>query len=244
MNKQKIAIVGTGIGGLATGLRLSKLGFEVDVFEKLPCPGGRNNLLVDGGFKFDMGPSFILMPDFFEELFSFCGEKLSDHLDLACIDPSYKIFYSDNECLTVHRDSLKTKEELERFEPGASKAFDDFINETRRIYVQVRPLLGNNFQISDLTNPRYWPLLAKIRPFESYWRLAKRFFKSEKLCYAFTFEAMFMGVSPYEAPAFYSIISYADHVQKIFHPMGGMYQLPLALERLARKFGCRFHYNS
>ena len=55
---------------------------------------------------------------------------------------------------------------------------------------------------------------------------------------------MFMGVSPFEAPAFYSIISYADHVQKIFHPMGGMYQLPLALERLCKKFGCRFHYDS
>ncbi len=93
-------------------------------------------------------------------------------------------------------------------------------------------------------NPKYWPLIAKIKPFESYWQLASKFFKSEKLCYAFTFEAMFMGVSPFNAPAFYSIISYADHVQKIFHPMGGMYQVPLALERLCKKFGCRFHYDT
>lgn len=81
-------------------------------------------MLEDAGFKFDMGSSFILMPDFFEELFSSCGEKLSDHIKLARLDPSYKIFYSDGDCLTVHQDSAKTKEEIERFEPGASNGFD------------------------------------------------------------------------------------------------------------------------
>jgi len=244
MKSSNVGIVGAGIGGLSAGMRLSKQGYQVDIFEKLSCPGGRNNMLEDAGFKFDMGPSFILMPDFFEELFSSCGEKLSDHIKLACLDPSYKIFYSDGDCLTVHQDSAKTKQEIERFEPGASSGFDGFIRETSRIYDHLRPLLGKSFTYADVINPEYWPLLLQIRPFESYWQLAKRFFKSEKLCYAFTFEAMFMGVSPFEAPAFYSIISYADHVQKIFHPMGGMYQLPLVLERLCKKFGCRFHYDT
>jgi phytoene desaturase len=96
----------------------------------------------------------------------------------------------------------------------------------------------------DLLNPEYWGLLTKIRALESYWGLARKFFKSDKVCFAFTFEAMFMGVSPYQAPAFYSVISYADHVQKIFHAMGGMYQIPLALEKMAKGFGARFNYNS
>ena len=240
---KKVIIVGAGVGGLATAARLAHDGYDVEVFEKLSECGGRNHLLEDAGFKFDMGPSFVLMPDFFEEVFSYCGESLKDYLDLRVIDPSYKIFYADGETLTVHQDSRRTKEELERIEKGAAKQFDKFIRETSRIYSIVKPLLYKCVTYKALVNPYYWGLVGKIRAFQSYWQLARKYFKSDKLCYAFTFEAMFMGVSPYQAPAFYSVITYTDHVQKIAHAMGGMYQIPLALEKLARKFGAKINYD-
>ena len=240
--QEKIAVVGAGVGGLASAARLAKKGYAVEVFEKLANCGGRNNLLQDRGFKFDLGPSFVLMPDFFEEVFSYCQEDIKQYLDLKVLDVNYKIFYPDGDSLTVYRDSARTKEELEKFEKGSSVAFDGFIKETEKIYQLVKPLLYKCFTAAKLSNPAYWPLVTKIRPLESYWQLARRFFKSDKLCYAFTFEAMFMGVSPYQAPAFYSVITYTDHVQKIRHPMGGMYEIPLALEKLATKFGAQFHY--
>jgi len=240
--KKKVAIVGAGVGGLACAARLAKDGFEVEVYEKLPVCGGRNNIICDRGFKFDTGPSFVLMPDFFEEVFAYCGESLKDYLDLKPLDVSYKIFYADGQALSVFKDSQRTKEELERFEPDAGKKFDQFIRETDRIYRIVRPLLYKCVTLKSLADPVYWSLPAKIRAFESYWNLAGKYFKSEKLKYAFTFEAMFMGVSPYQAPAFYSVITYTDHVQKVAHAMGGMYQIPLALEKLAKKFGAKFHY--
>jgi len=243
MNK-KIAIVGAGVGGLASAARLARQGYSVEVFEKLGECGGRNHLLEDKGFKFDMGPSFVLMPDFFEEVFSYCGEDIKEYLNLRAIDPSYTIFYPDEDALTVYKDSLRTKDELEKIERGSSIGFDGFIRETTGIYQTIRPLLYDCFTPGAMFNPRYWGLLGKIKVLESYWQLAKRFFKTEKLCYAFTFEAMFMGVSPFNAPAFYSIISYADHVQKIFHPMGSMYQIPLALEKMAKRFGAQFHYHA
>jgi phytoene desaturase len=242
--KKKIAIVGSGVGGLAAAMRLAYRGHDVDVYEKLPLCGGRNSLLADKGFKFDLGPSFVLMPDFFEEVFSDCKEDLKRHLDLKVLDVNYKIFYPDGDSLTVYRDSERTKHELEKLEKGSAEAFEKYIKETGRIYKLVKPLLYKCFTARTLVNPKYWPLVTSIRAFESYWQLAKKFFKSEKLLSAFTFEAMFMGVSPFSAPAFYSIISYTDHVQKIAHPIGGMYQIPLALERLAKKFGARFHYDS
>lgn len=229
---------------MSCAARLARRGFSVEVFERLPCPGGRANIIEDKGFKFDTGPSFVLMPDFFREVFDYCGEHLEDYLDLRALDPSYKLFYADGDTFTVHKDSLKTMEEVERLSPGAGAGFEGFIKETGRIYNQVRPLLYKCFTAKAMANPRYWGLVPKIRAFDSYWKLAKKFFKSDKLCYAFTFEAMFMGVSPYDAPAFYSVISYADHAQKIYHPMGGMYQIPLALEKLAKKFGAQFHYSS
>ena len=243
MNR-KVSIIGAGVGGLATAARLASRGYTVEVFEKSPNCGGRNNIIEDKGFKFDMGPSFVLMPDFFEEAFSYCGKDIKDYLDLVAIDPSYKIFYPDGESLTVYKDSNHTKEELERIEPGSAKAFDSFIKEVSSLYKEVKPLLYKCFTPKALLNPHYWTLVNKIRAFDTYWSLAKKYFKSDKLCYAFTFEAMFIGVSPFESPAFYSIISYTDHVQKIYHSMGGMYRIPLALEKMCREFGVNFYYNS
>jgi phytoene desaturase len=242
--KKRIAVVGAGVGGLATAARLSSRGYPVEVFEKLSRPGGRNNIIEDRGFKFDTGPSFVLMPDFFKEVFSYCGEDLKEYLDLVPLDISYKIFYADGDSLSVYKDSEKTKAELERIEKGSSLAYDRLIKETERIYKEVKPLLYACFTPKALFNFHYWGLIKKINALESYWNLARRYFKSDKLCYAFTFEAMFIGVSPFDAPAFYSVITYADHVQKIYHPIGGMYQIPLALERLAGKFGVQFHYDS
>lgn len=241
---KKITIVGAGVGGLATACRLAKDGYAVEVHEKLAVCGGRNNMVEIDGFKFDTGPSFVMMPDFFAEVFSYCQQDIKNYLNLQVIDPSYKIFYADGQALTVYKDSQRTKEELEKIEPGSAKQFDKFIAETAKIYNVVRPLLYKCVSYKSLADPYYWGLVGKIRAFSSYWQMARKYFKTDKLCYAFTFEAMFMGVSPYQAPAFYSVISYTDHVQKIAHSMGGMYQIPLALEKMAKKFGVKLHYNS
>jgi len=192
-----IAVIGAGVGGLATAARLASRGYKVDVFERLPVPGGRNNILEDQGFKIDLGPSFVLMPDFFEEFFSFCKESINDHLTLKILDPSYKIFYPNKESLTVHKDSNRTRQELEKFEENSRFGFDRFINHTELIYNTVSPLLTKCFTKRSLLDSKNWPLLFKLDPFSTYWDLAKRFFQSEELCYAFTFEAMFMGVSPF-----------------------------------------------
>ncbi|MCM8823593.1 MAG: phytoene desaturase family protein [Candidatus Omnitrophica bacterium] len=241
---EKIAIIGAGVGGLSTAIRLAYNGYNVEVLEKLSQCGGRNNLLEDKGFKFDMGPSFVLMPDFFYEIFNYCHKNINDYLDLEIIDPSYIIFYPDGRKLTVYKDTDKTKDELERFEKNADIKFEAFIKETARLYNTIKPLLYNCFSTKDILNPTYWPLLGKIRVLDSYWKLAKKFFKSEELLYALTFEAMFMGVSPFDAPALYSIISYADHIQKIFHPMGGMYTIPKALENIAKELKVKFIFNT
>jgi phytoene desaturase len=240
---RNIAVVGAGVGGLATAARLSRQGFKVEVYEKLPECGGRAHIIEDKGFKFDTGPSFVLMPDFFKEVFSYCQEDLQDHLDLRALDTHYKIFYPDGSSLSVFGDIDKTKEEFERIEPGSSSSYDRFIGITEKFYNSVKPLLYKCFLPHQALNPAYWPLLFKLEPFSSYWQIANRFFKSDKLCYALTFEAMFIGVSPFNTPAFYSIITYADYIQKIYHPMGGMYTIPKALEALAGRFGAGLNYS-
>jgi len=243
MAKKTIAVVGAGVGGLATAARLAHDGHTVRVYEKLPEAGGRAHCIVDRGFRFDTGPSFVLMPDFFDELFAYCGTEIGAYLDLRMLPVHYSIFYADGDTLTIFADSTRTELELERMEPGAGRKYRAFLKETKRIYELVKPLMTRSFSPRSMLNPSYWGLLPRLRVFESFWKLACPFFKTDKLRYAFTFESMFLGVSPFDAPAFYSVITYADHVQKIFHPQGGMYTIPQAFESLARKFGAQFRYN-
>ncbi len=240
---KKVAIIGSGVGGLALAARLANKGLDVNVFEKLASCGGRNNIIEDKGFKFDTGPSFVLMPDLFAELFNYCGEDIKRHLDLKQLDVNYKIFYPDKKALTVYKDVSRKKDELERFERGASLGYDHFIEETERIYKRLRPHFYKCFSLRDAFNPRYLSMVSRIRPLQTYWNLACKYFKTEALRYAFTFEAMFMGVSPFRAPAFYSIIAYTDHSQNIAHPIGGMYRIPKVIEGLASRFGAKFNYN-
>lgn len=241
--KETIAIVGAGVGGLATAARLSYLGYNVEVYEKLSECGGRAHLIEDKGFKFDTGPSFVLMPDFFKEVFDFCKKDISDYLNLVPLDINYKIFYPNGKTLTIYRDKAKTEQELEKIEPGASFRYQKFLEDTGKIYQAVKPLLYRCFSKFDMIKPSSWALIKKLKIGTTYWQLAKKYFKSSELCYAFTFEAMFIGVSPFSTPSFYSVITYSDHVEKIRHPMGGMYQIPLAFEKIAKQFGAKFNYN-
>ncbi len=239
----KIAIVGAGVGGLATAVRLGYLGYDVEVYEKLSRCGGRAHLIEDKGFKFDTGPSFVLMPDFFQEIFDFCQKDISDYLNLVTLDINYKIFYPNNKTLTIYKDREKTKQELEKIEPGSAEAYQNFLRDTAKIYETVKPLLYRSFTRFDLIKPSSWKLIKKLGIKKTYWQLANDYFKSLELCYAFTFEAMFIGVSPFFTPSFYSVITYSDHAEKIHHPLGGMYQIPLALERMAKEFKVKLNYN-
>ena len=242
MAGKKIAVVGAGVGGLAAAARLAHDGHEGEVFEKLAECGGRNHILEDKGFKFDTGPSFVLMRNFFDEVFAYCGQDIADYLDLQVLDESYTIHYGDGDSLTFYSDLEKTKAELNKIQQGGSTAFEEFLKETGRIYSKVQPFLYEDLTPLSVFNPKYWPLFFSVNPFQSFWDLAKKFFPNEKLCFAMTFEAMFLGVSPFDTPSFYSLITYADHVQKIYHPMGGMYRIPKALEQLCMNFGVEFHY--
>ena len=176
---KRIAIVGAGVGGLATAARLACRGYNVQVFEKLPKCGGRAHIIEDRGFKFDTGPSFVLMPDFFQEVFAYCHENIKDYLNLQVLDVNYKIFYQDGQILTIFRDSEKTKQELEKIEKGSGNAYDEFLSQTGIIYKDVKPLLYSCFTKQDLVKPRYWGLVKRLNVGQSYWQMAKRFFKSD-----------------------------------------------------------------
>ena len=241
--RDEIAVIGSGVGGLAAAARLAKNGYRVSVYEKLDRCGGVANIIEDKGFKFDTGPSLVMMPDFLEEIFQYCGENLNDYLSLKILDQSYKIFYADGTQLNIYRDSERTKEEIEKIERGGSRGFDRFLQEAQGIDSVLRPLFYRCFSAGNMLSPKFWNIAAGLKMNKSYWQVVSKFFKSVKLRYAFTFQSLFVGASPFSAPGFYSIITYLDHRQKIFHSLGGTYQVPLAFRKMAEKFGAKLFYN-
>ncbi|MCM8812867.1 MAG: phytoene desaturase family protein [Candidatus Omnitrophica bacterium] len=240
---KRVAVVGSGVGGLACAARLAHRGYAVDVYEKLSRCGGRAHVIEDQGYCFDTGPSFVLMPDFYAEVYRDCGQEMAQRLPLLRLDTHYAVFYPDGRQVRVFHDEERTAEELERREPGAARRYRDFLRDTGAMYQAVKPLMYRQFTPAALADVRNLRLLPALQVGATCWQLAGRYFRSEALRCLMTFESMFIGVSPFSAPAFYSVICYADHAQKLFHPRGGMYRIPASLEAIGREKGCRYHYD-
>ena len=247
MTKRKTAVViGAGIGGIATAARLAKNGYEVTVLEKNETPGGRCNQIVRDGHRFDIGPTLFLMPEVWEETFASLGEKMSDHLDLRRIDPTYKVHFEDGLELELTSDIGKMQTQLEKVEKTAFTGFLNYIAEGSKHYkISLEKFVGRNFfNIFEYFSLSNLPLIFQLKALGKHYKNTSRFFKDERLKAAFTFQNMYLGLSPYDAPATYSLLQYTELAEGVWYPMGGMYAGIQALVKVAEKHGVKFIYNA
>jgi phytoene desaturase len=244
--KPTALVIGAGIGGIATAARLAKNGHDVTVLEKNETPGGRCNQIVREGHCFDIGPTLFLMPEVWEETFTALGEKMADHLDLRRIDPTYKIHFDDGLQLQLTSNLGKMQTQLEHVEKTAFTGFLNYIAEGSKHYkVSLDKFVGRNFyNLFEYFSPGNLPLLFKLKALVKHHANVGRYFKDERLKAAFTFQNMYLGLSPYEAPATYSLLQYTELAEGVWYPMGGMYAGIQALTRVAEKLGVKFIYNA
>jgi phytoene desaturase len=246
MNKPTAIVIGAGIGGIATAARLAKNGYDVTVLEKEATPGGRANQIVRDGHRFDIGPTLFLMPEVWEETFATLGEKMSDHLDLRRIDPTYKVHFDDGLQLELTSDIGKMQEQLEAVEKTAFTGFLNYIAEGSKHYkISLEKFVGRNFyNIFEYLSLKNLPLIVQLKALKKHFANTGRFFKDERLKAAFTFQNMYLGLSPYDAPATYSLLQYTELAEGVWYPMGGMYAGIQALVKVAEKLGVKFIYNA
>ncbi len=247
MNTKPTALViGAGIGGIATAARLARHGFQVTVLEKNATPGGRCNQIVKDGHRFDIGPTLFLMPEVWEETFAALGEKMSDHLDLRRIDPTYKVHFEDGLQLQLTSDIGKMQTQLEAVDKSAFTGFLAYIAEGARHYkISLEKFVGRNFySIFEYFSLANLPLIFQLKALDKHYRNTSRYFRDERLKAAFTFQNMYLGLSPYDAPATYSLLQYTELAEGVWYPMGGMYAAIQALTRIAEKLGVQFVYNA
>src|ERR671914_1962886 len=244
---KRVAIVGAGMGGLAAAIRLVAMGYEVEVFEKNARVGGRVGRLEAEGFSFDTGPSLLLMTDTYRELFRFAGRDLDDYVRLIPLDANYRVTFGDGDTLTIRRTLPELIGELERIEPGVTPRFYRFLEDACNKYRLGRSEFVERDFVGarDFFGLRNLRLLLRTRALSNYYRSVSRFFRTEKLRQAFSLQTMYLGLSPFRAPAIYSLLPYTELAEDgLWFPEGGMYSLVEAMERLATELGVRFHLNS
>jgi phytoene desaturase len=244
--KPSAIVIGAGIGGIATAARLARNGYSVTVLEKNDTPGGRANQIVRDGHRFDIGPTLFLMPEVWEEAFAALGEKMSDHLELRRIDPTYKIHFDDGLQLELTSNIVDMQTQLESVEKTAFTGFLNYIAEGAKHYkISLEKFVGRNFyNLLDYFSLKNFPLIFKLKALDKHYRNTGRFFKDERLKAAFTFQNMYLGLSPYDAPATYSLLQYTELAEGVWYPMGGMYAAIQALVKVAEKLGVKFVYNT
>ena len=244
--KPTAIVIGAGIGGIASAARLAKNGYSVTVLEKNETPGGRANQIVRDGHRFDIGPTLFLMPEVWEETFAALGEKMGDHLDLRRIDPTYKVHFDDGLQLELTSNIGDMQAQLEKVEKTAFTGFLNYIAEGAKHYkISLEKFVGRNFfSIFDYFSLKNLPLIFKLKALDKHYRNTGRFFKDERLKAAFTFQNMYLGLSPYDAPATYSLLQYTELAEGVWYPTGGMYAGIQALVKVAEKLGVKFIYNA
>jgi phytoene desaturase len=235
------------MGSLAAAIRLAAKGFEVEVFEKNGQPGGRMGRLEADGFAFDTGPSLLLMTDTYRELFASAGRDLDDYVRLVPLDGQYRVTFGDGDSLTIRRTLPELVGELERIEPGVTPRFYRFLEDACNKYrIGRSEFVERDFVgARDFFGLRNLRLLLRTRALSNYYRSISRYFRTEKLRQAFSLQTMYLGLSPFEAPAVYSLLPYTELAEDgLWFPEGGMYSLIEGMERLAAELGVRFHLNS
>lgn len=242
----QVLVLGAGIGGIATAALLARQGFNVTVVEKCEQPGGRCGRMIVDGYTFDTGATLFLMRDLYERLFSYLGERLEDHLDLVRVDPTYHLHFPDNTQLQLTSDLPVMQRRLEAIEPGSFERLLAYLEEGGRHYKESIPrLVERDFHnLPEFINPSNILLFLRLKALTRHSSNIAKYFKDPRLQMAFTFQDMYMGLSPYESPALYSLMQYAELAGGLWYPKGGMYSITEALVKIAEKAGVKFMFNA
>lgn len=243
---KKVAVIGAGFSGLSAAACLAQRGFDVTVVEKNEMAGGRARKFSAQGFTFDMGPSWYWMPDVFEKFFNRFGKSASDFYQLERLDPSYRIYYGKADFLDIPATTEKLCALFNSLEPGSGEKLLQFLEEGKFKYdMGINKLVYKpGLRWTELLD---WSVVKgafRLQLFSSLASHVRKYFKHERLIQLLEFPVLFLGATPQNTPALYSLMNYADMVLGTWYPNGGMHKVVEAMEAVAREAGATFLFNS
>lgn len=245
MNKPpKAIIIGAGVGGIATAAFLAKQGFSVDVYEKNASPGGRCGQMIQDGHRFDLGATILLMPSLYRKVFSALDLDLDKEFETTSLEPVYKLFFGDGSDFAFTRNHEKMRAQLEAIEPGSFRNYKKYTDEGYEYFnLSMNDLLGKNFyHLFEFVNLKSMKLLLKLKVWKKHTDYVGQYFDDPHLRMAFTFQNIYVGQNPYQAPAFFSMLPGAEIAEGALFPKGGMHRIVEKLLQKAEELGVQFQY--
>lgn len=246
--KKKVIIIGAGIGGLSTANLLAKAGYEVHLYEKDSEAGGRAGKLKQDGFTFDTGPSWYLMPEVFRHYYDLVDEDINDHLELVKLEPAYKVFFEHQDPITIHSSIDMDADTFESIEKGAGNKLREYVGKGDVIYqLSLSHFLYSNFtDIRDFLRRDVLKHGIKMLQLAmtSIDRYVSRYVRDRRLKQILEYPMVFLGTSPFTAPAIYSLMSALDFKEGVFYPQGGMYTIIESLLKIGNKLGVSYHFDT
>lgn len=245
---KKVAVIGAGVGGMATANILAKAGYEVTVYETHATPGGRAGELKAKGFTFDTGPSWYLMPEVYEHYFNLFGESATEYYSLRKLSPAYKVFFEDKVAVTISGNITHDKKVFEAYQKGSGKILEAYLRQAQTIYeLALKYFLYNPFKSfiplirKDIIKNSHLLVSGLTKPIH---KVISKKFTSQKLQQILEYPMVFLGASPFSAPSLYQLMSYLDFKQGVYYPEGGMYKIIEALSMQSKKLGVQYEYSS
>jgi len=236
--RDRVTIVGAGPGGLAAAILLAGAGLKVTILERLSRVGGRTSILEADGFRFDVGPTFFLYPQVLEEIFAAGGHDLRREVPMTRLDPQYRlVFGSGGELLATPR-VAELDRRVAALSPRDAGSVQNFLDDNRDKFELFRPCIESPFLgWKDLLSTRMLRLLPSLRPWRSLERELASYFTDPRVRLAFSFQSKYLGMSPFQCPSLFSILSFLEYEHGVFHPTGGCGAVTAAMARVARGMG-------
>ncbi|WP_313691283.1 phytoene desaturase family protein [Halorarum halobium] len=237
-----VVVVGGGFGGLSTACYLADAGANVTVLEKNEQLGGRASVLEAEGFRFDMGPSWYLMPDVFETFFGHFDRTPADYYELARLDPHYRIFFKDGDRIDMVPDRETNRETFESYEEGAGEAFESYLEKSKENYevgmehfvYEHRDRLRDFVDLDVLRHARGLSLLGTMQGH------VEEYFEHPKLQQLMQYTLVFLGGSPHNTPALYNLMSHVDFNLGVYYPEGGIGAVVDGIADLGTELGVEY----
>jgi phytoene desaturase len=235
----EIVVVGAGPGGLATSMLLAASGARVTLFERHEEVGGRTSTLDSGdGYRFDLGPTFFLYPQILREIFAACGRSLDDEIELVRLDPHYRLIFENFTDLKLGASPAEVRREIEKICPADAAGFDSYLRDNREKFEAFKPILQRPFNgLRDVMELPLLQLLPLIRPWASVERDLRRHFSDPRVRLAFSFQSKYLGMSPFQCPSLFTILSFLEYEYGVYHPIGGCGAVSRAMARAAVDLG-------
>lgn len=249
MPKKKAFIIGAGIAGIATAIRLAVKGYAVEVFEANAYPGGKLSEFEKDGFRFDAGPSLLTMPQYIDELFKLAGKRPADYFSCQKLDVVCRYFYEDGSQISAYADVDKFAAEVTKVTGEAPSSTKKFAANSRSIYHITHHVFLER-SLHRLKTYLSWATIRsvfRLRQIDASRTMHKAntsFFKDKRMVQFFDRYATYNGSDPYQAPATLNVILHIEQHFGAYFPDGGMYSIVGSLVKLAESLGVKFHCNT